>query len=56
MAGGTLVVLRLGDEEVGDYLATGMHGGVIYIRGSIDESLLGGGRNAVWWMLLIGGG
>lgn len=41
MAGGTLVVLRLGDEEVGDYLATGMHGGVIYMRGSIDESLLG---------------
>lgn len=41
MAGGTLVVLRLGDEEVGDYLATGMHGGVIYIRGSIDESTLG---------------
>lgn len=41
MAGGTLVVLRLGDEEVGDYLATGMHGGVIYIRGSIDYRMLG---------------
>jgi len=47
MAGGTLVVLRRGDEEVGDYLATGMHGGVIYIRGSIDESLLGEGARSV---------
>ncbi len=47
MAGGTMVVLRMGDEEVGDYLATGMHGGVIYIRGSIDESLLGEGARSV---------
>jgi glutamate synthase domain-containing protein 3 len=41
MAGGTLIVLRLNGEDVGDYLATGMHGGVIYIRGSIDDSTLG---------------
>lgn len=48
MAGGTLILLGLNDNEnnnkrpiVGSYLATGMHGGVIYIRGEIDEKNLG---------------
>lgn len=45
MAGGILVVLGLGlrDEEdiVGDYCGTGMHGGVMYVRGQIPEYNLG---------------
>jgi glutamate synthase domain-containing protein 3 len=42
MAGGMLVVLgldgRSGDSLVGDYCATGMHGGIIYLRGEVDPS------------------
>ncbi|HUU49759.1 MAG TPA: hypothetical protein VMW81_02220 [Nitrospinota bacterium] len=49
MAGGTLILLGLNNNEnkntkrpiVGSYLATGMHGGVIYIRGEIDEKNIG---------------
>ncbi|MBO8128799.1 MAG: hypothetical protein H0Z39_06330 [Peptococcaceae bacterium] len=45
MAGGVLVVLGLdrlpGQPLTGDYLATGMHGGVIYLRGRVAEHLLG---------------
>ena len=45
MAGGVLVLLGLdlvdGEAIVGDYLATGMHGGVIYIRGEVDETRCG---------------
>jgi glutamate synthase domain-containing protein 3 len=45
MAGGTLVVLGLDSAPTeplaGDYLGTGMHGGVIYIRGSVDPERLG---------------
>ncbi len=41
MAGGILVVLGLnghpGQPPVGDYCATGMHGGIIYVRGEIDR-------------------
>ena len=44
-AGGCLVLLGLtGDDRrsvVGDYCATGMHGGVIYIRGSVADDHLG---------------
>ncbi|MBS3762612.1 MAG: hypothetical protein KGZ25_04820 [Planctomycetes bacterium] len=46
MAGGTLVVLGLGDNSesnphywegaVGEHVGTGMHGGVIYVRGKIE--------------------
>jgi len=51
MAGGMLILLGLDEKEtkpleggrplVGDYLATGMHGGVIYIRGEIDKKRCG---------------
>ncbi|MDA8097459.1 MAG: hypothetical protein C4575_05915 [Desulforudis sp.] len=45
MAGGILVVLGLGRKPgepiTDDYLATGMHGGVIYLRGEVDEHRLG---------------
>lgn len=46
MAGGILILLGMGSKSdkravVGDYCATGMHGGTIYVRGEIDESILG---------------
>jgi glutamate synthase domain-containing protein 3 len=45
MAGGTLVLLGLdlkpGAPIVGDYVATGMHGGAIFIRGEVDERSCG---------------
>jgi glutamate synthase domain-containing protein 3 len=48
MAGGILIVLGLDDFAprisgrpiVGDYCATGMHGGAIYLRGDFDRSCL----------------
>jgi glutamate synthase domain-containing protein 3 len=45
MAGGVMVVLNLNNEKqpIGDYCATGMHGGVIYIRGEVDSHLIKGG-------------
>jgi len=46
MAGGLLIVLgleRRADEEVmGDWCATGMHGGTIYLRGQIDPRRVAG--------------
>jgi len=45
MAGGILMLLGLnlkGDEELtGNYCGTGMHGGVMYIRGEMPEDKLG---------------
>ncbi len=45
MAGGVVVLLGATTENddpiVGDYCATGMHGGVIYIRGSVEDRMLG---------------
>ena len=45
MAGGVLMLLGLGledgEEIVGDYCGTGMHGGVMYIRGEVSEYKLG---------------
>ncbi|WP_049752058.1 hypothetical protein [Carboxydothermus hydrogenoformans] len=45
MAGGILVVLGLNKKEgeplTGDYLGTGMHGGVIYLRGEVEKDILG---------------
>jgi len=43
MAGGIMVVLGIGKDGqfLGDYLGSGMHGGVIYIRGDVDDHLLG---------------
>lgn len=44
-AGGCLILLGLTKSRkhsvVGDYCATGMHGGVMYIRGKFNESYLG---------------
>ncbi len=45
MAGGRLILLGLnrkrGEDIVGDYCATGMHGGIIYVRGEVPERYLG---------------
>ncbi len=45
MAGGKLILLGLnrktGEDIVGDYCATGMHGGIIYVRGEVPEKYLG---------------
>ncbi len=44
MAGGEIVVLGLGRDEgpvVGSYVGTGMHAGVMYIRGAVAEHQLG---------------
>lgn len=45
MAGGILVLLGLDASPdqplVGDYLGTGMHGGVMYIRGKVDPFYMG---------------
>ncbi len=45
MAGGVMVLLGIGKDDskplAGDYVGTGMHGGVIYVRGDIDDSYLG---------------
>jgi glutamate synthase domain-containing protein 3 len=44
MAGGEIVILGLGEEQgpvVGSYCGTGMHAGVMYVRGSIAEHQLG---------------
>lgn len=44
MAGGILIVLGLnrGDKDiVGRFVATGMHGGTLYIRGTVDQFQLG---------------
>jgi glutamate synthase domain-containing protein 3 len=45
MAGGTLAVLGIGRAEgeplAGDFIGTGMHGGEIYLRGSVEPRQLG---------------
>jgi glutamate synthase domain-containing protein 3 len=45
MAGGILIVLGLnlteGENHQANYIGTGMHGGVIYLRGNINEYQLG---------------
>ncbi|MFH1798478.1 MAG: hypothetical protein ABH844_03950 [Candidatus Omnitrophota bacterium] len=45
MAGGMIIVLGLnsGHDEaiVGDYCGTGMHGGVMYLRGKVEKHQLG---------------
>ncbi len=45
MAGGILIILGLnmkpGKDVVGRFVATGMHGGTLYIRGSVDDFQLG---------------
>ena len=42
MAGGILVLLGIGKEKgapiAGGYLGTGMHGGVMYVRGEVDPA------------------
>jgi glutamate synthase domain-containing protein 3 len=45
MAGGVLIVLgltlRSGARHTANFIGTGMHGGVMYIRGELDETQLG---------------
>jgi len=45
MAGGVLVLLGLnlkeGENHKANFIGTGMHGGVIYLRGSVEEYQLG---------------
>lgn len=45
MAGGVLIILGLDRDEgkplTGRYLGTGMHGGVIYLRGDVDDRSMG---------------
>lgn len=45
MAGGRIIILGLnleiGEEIIGNYCGTGMHGGVIYIRGCVPDYKLG---------------
>ncbi len=45
MAGGVLVLLGLGSDDgrdiVGDYCGTGIHGGVIFVRGEVERHKLG---------------
>ena len=43
LAGGVLILLGLKPNGpiVGDYLGTGMHGGVIYVRGEVDKKMCG---------------
>tara|TARA_Y100000310_G_scaffold10148_1_gene10877 strand:+ start:610 stop:1329 length:720 start_codon:yes stop_codon:yes gene_type:complete len=43
MAGGIIIMLNLKDNFDSDYVGTGMHGGVIYIRGDIPENKIGKG-------------
>jgi len=45
MAGGILILLGLdlkqGEQHKANFIGTGMHGGVIYLRGSVDDFQLG---------------
>ena len=45
MAGGRIVVLGLGlaenEQSAGRFFGTGMHGGIMYIRGKVNEGLMG---------------
>lgn len=44
MAGGEILVLGLGEDKgpvVGSYVGTGMHAGVMYIRGTVEDHQLG---------------
>jgi glutamate synthase domain-containing protein 3 len=50
MAGGIIIVLGIHNrakksEILGDWVATGQHGGAIYVRGDVDESKLGNGAS-----------
>jgi len=42
MAGGIVIILDLeGQTHQANFIGTGMHGGVIYLRGSVDQSQVG---------------
>lgn len=54
MAGGRIVILGMkknecnaGADVVGDWVATGIHGGVIYVRGKVEEYKLGIGAKVL---------
>lgn len=43
MAGGIVIILDLqGQTHKANFIGTGMHGGVIYLRGSVEQSRVGG--------------
>jgi glutamate synthase domain-containing protein 3 len=43
MAGGIVILLGLyGQPHKGNFMGTGMHGGAIYLRGTVDKTQLGG--------------
>jgi glutamate synthase domain-containing protein 3 len=42
MAGGVVILLGLGSaQHKGNFIGTGMHGGVIYLRGTVDRTQVG---------------
>jgi glutamate synthase domain-containing protein 3 len=48
MAGGIIIILGLHNaakkiDLLGDWVATGQHGGAIYVRGEVDDNKLGEG-------------
>lgn len=43
MAGGILTILRLWEDNLGSHIGTGMHGGMIYIRGKVKKTSLAAG-------------
>lgn len=49
MAGGVIIVLGMNGsdelETLGEWIGTGQHGGVIYVRGAVNESKLGNGTS-----------
>ena len=43
MAGGIVILLDLGGQtHKGNFIGTGMHGGVIYLRGTVEKTQVGG--------------
>ncbi len=43
MAGGIVILLGLGDRpHKGNFIGTGMHGGAIYLRGTVEKTQVGG--------------
>ncbi len=43
MAGGKIIILGLNDEPCGRYIATGMHGGEIFLKGSLLPTKISSG-------------
>lgn len=51
MAGGIVLILGLktgdGEDLIGDWTGTGMHGGVVYVRGNVGDEMLGHGAKLI---------